>query len=43
MSFDSTCRRLAEQLRAGIPIDLIIEASGLSIAEITQLKQANHL
>jgi predicted transposase YdaD len=30
-------------LRAGIPIDLIIEASGLSIAEITQLKQANHL
>jgi predicted transposase YdaD len=29
-------------LRAGIPIDLIVEASGLSIAEITQLKQANH-
>jgi predicted transposase YdaD len=30
-------------LRAGIPIDLIVEASGLSIAEITQLKQTNHL
>jgi predicted transposase YdaD len=30
-------------LRANIPIDLIVEASGLSIAEVTQLKQANHL
>jgi hypothetical protein len=30
-------------LRASIPIDLIVEASGLSIAEITQLKQEHSL
>jgi predicted transposase/invertase (TIGR01784 family) len=29
-------------LRAGVPIDLIVEASGLSIAEITQLQQEQH-
>jgi predicted transposase/invertase (TIGR01784 family) len=29
-------------LRAGIPIDLIVEASGLSIAEVTQLQQEQH-
>jgi predicted transposase/invertase (TIGR01784 family) len=30
-------------LHAGIPIDLIVEASGLSIGQITQLKQEHHL